>query len=211
MPGIIAIIISIVFATFIVVKKIKSIIPDEKLKELEAKKENDNRIIKENEDAYSAGKKPPHSDEQMERAMEKSSSKEINAFYKDVVNPAISGGFYILYLLMTFVLLPFTRYSNSLCLAVGGYLFFIAGIVLAILLEKLLRKWFNDNKKIFDCLSTFANDTAVFNFGLSALGYVLSKADSLTFWLIYFAMLLIIAIAALFDILIPYMRKSDEE
>ena len=119
---------------------------------------------------------------------------------------------FVVYYILSLITLPLIYLNQDVLnkiVAILGYLALILIVAVIKIIDKFIR-----NKKFrkthwMRCLEKFTQDTSIFTYSLTSIGYMLVIMDKLYFWFIYIIMCLILVVAVYYDIVKPLMREED--
>ena len=197
------------FLNLPICKKVKNIIDESSVNKYA------NRKIDEKESKYKESEQRRIRDNMILENVKKANEEEkkaINALYYESVFPLINNILFVVYSILSLIILPLVYLNKELgnkIVAGLGYLALIIIVVVIKIIEKFIR-----NKKFrkthwMRCLEKFTLDTSIFTYFLTSIGYMFVIMDKLYFGFIYLIMCLIFAVAAYYDVVKPLMREED--
>lgn len=164
-------------------------------------------VLKALQQANESGKNCSYSEEQILEAQRQSGKMQVNYIYSELINPVSNGIINIAYILTTLILMPIL-YSNkegSRVAAVTAYvLLFIVLIVLRVV-ERSVKKDTEKQRKWIIYINKFSNDTFVFGYIATSLGYLMVILDFEWFWFIYVLIVLFFLSAIFRDFVEPFL------
>ena len=175
-------------------------------KEIEQQKLREEEILKSLQHANEEGRTCKYSEEQIIKAQRQSGRKKINAIYTEEINPVANDLMYFVYIMTELVLMPIlylNKTRGSIIAALIAYLLFFVILIIMQVTENSIKKDTEKNREWIKYFRKFANDTYVLGYILPSLGYLLVVLDSIRFWYIYAAMIIVFSCAIFFDIVIP--------
>lgn len=175
-------------------------------REVEQQKLREENVLKALQQANEKGENCSYSEEQILEAQYQSGKEQINHIYNELINPVSNNIIYIIYVLTTLILMPILYLNNTEGVKVAAVIAYILVLVVLIIvqvIERSVKKDTEKNREWITYLNKFSNDTFVFGYILTSLGYIMVILDSGKFWYIYIAMISVFSIAIFFDLAKP--------
>lgn len=180
---------------------------DDKLKELENQKKRDNEVIKENEQSFKEGRSSRFTNEQTENALNQTAKNEINELYYGRVFPYTNAVVYFIYYIVSLVTLPFVYLGKVKILAVVFWVILVAALIISRIIEKRVRSNIEKENECIKRLLGFADQTSMFSYLLTSLGYMVAMLSNIGFWFIFAIMVVVFFIGFYYEILKPMFKK----
>lgn len=175
-------------------------------KELKQRKLREETILKSLEESNEKGIVCSYSEEQILEAQKQDGKKQINLIYEELINPATNNILYVIYSLVTLILMPIIYLNDIEGSRIAAVAAYILMIILLITMQTIRRSVEKDTEKNRDWIkyfNKFSNDTAVFNYIVTSFGYLMIIMEVEIFWYIYIAMSALFLLAMYFDFLKP--------
>ncbi len=176
---------------------------DIKLKELFQQRERERQILRENEETYLKCEQSKYSNEQIEQAQEETAKKQINDLYFGKVFPYTNAVMYFIYYLASLVLLPFVYYGNMIIPSIIAWSLLLVMTIVSRAIERKIRADIVKESKYIKILIRFSDQTAMFCYILTSLGYLTSIMTSIIFWGVYLFMILLFLISIVYAVVKP--------
>ena len=181
---------------------------DENLLKLEQERIRDKSIIESNENAYEENKTCAYTEEQIVKAQEENAKHLINELYEEKIFPYTNAVLYLIYYVLTLILMPMIYMGHVLITAVLAYFLLLVVVIIIKIVEKAQRKNIKKEHPYLDCLVKFSNGTGTINYIMVSIGYMLTLMTKWYFWIIYVALVLFFLISIYFYVIKPVRKMK---
>lgn len=175
-------------------------------KEIEQQKLREESVLRSFQQANECGENCKYSEEQVLEAQCQIGKEQMNYIYNELINPITNILTYFVYVLATLVLMPILYVNNTRGVETAGVTAYVLILVMLIIMQAIessVKKDTEKNRGWIKYFNKFSNDTYVFGYILTSLGYLMVMLDTVVFWYIYAAMMVVFSVTIFFDLVKP--------
>lgn len=187
-------------------------------KDIKQQKLREENILNSLQQANECGEKCKYSEEQILEAQCQLGKKQINHIYDKLINPDSNVLIYFVYTVVTLILMPILYVNNTggdktavdIAVAAVACAIILVMLIIVQVIESSAKKDTEKNRRWIKNFNKFSNDTYVFGYTLTSLGYIMVILDFGLFWYIYVSMIVVFFVAIFFDLVRPlviYLRQ----
>lgn len=168
------------------------------------------KILADNEYNYEKGLKSNYSDEEIERAQNESkvAKESINNLYNKRIFPYTNSILYVIYYVVSLAILPLVYNEYDYIIPFIFYLLLIVIVFVSRIIEKKCRKNIKKEIYIINCLINFSDQTGIFCYLLTSIGYLVKWFSLPLFYGTYLIMWSIFIIAMIFIVIKPCIIRK---
>lgn len=142
------------------------------------------------------------SEEQILEAQKCKAQHQINELYDQKIFPTINTIIYCVYYISNLVILPMLYIKEDIAyVAVIAYFLILIILIVIYMVEKRIHKKMEIKSKFLVCLQKFVDDTSIFAYLLTSIGYMLIFMKKYIFLFIYISMLVLSIIMFYADVI----------
>lgn len=174
--------------------------------QLQQQKMREQTILESMQKSNENGTPYEYTEEQMLNAQEQPAKEEINKLFSDKIFPANNGVLYLVYYIFSLIIIPLLyineeEYKSKV--GIGAWMLLIVMLIVLKCTEKLYQREMGKQYKVIECINNFANDTSIYCYILTSLGYFAGFLGAWEFAIIYGAMLFVFIIGFYYKIIKP--------